>query len=267
MKNIDELLAVLPPPKRPLHHRGDWAAVETAIGLRLPPDYKEFIATYGSGTINDCLEIMNPLGLNHDLRKWWSNWSAYYDAVAEYEPIPCPVYPTVGGLLPFGTFGDVDILNWRTEGEPEHWPFVYFNREEGFFEVKGLTAVGFVLEALTGTSPLLVRLRREWDFVSNCQFRAYTPDPKNAQLVHPHEVDIDSLVEKFVHRWPSDQVRVQRRESGVKMMVEALDGSMTFSREGDERTFFSIQYDQSCAAVADVIIDELNGIGFTTIRR
>ncbi len=73
MKALDELLTVLPPPKRPLHNRGDWAAVEAAIGLRLPADYKAFIAAYGRGTINNCLEIQSPFGLKDGVRGWWAN--------------------------------------------------------------------------------------------------------------------------------------------------------------------------------------------------
>jgi hypothetical protein len=269
MKSLDELLTVLPPPRRPLHNQGDWAAVEAAIGLRLPPDYKAFVASYGSGTINSCLEVVSPFGMKEDVRNWWVNWAAFYDCVAEYEPLPYPIYPQPDGLLPFGTLGDVDILNWRTVGEPEQWPFVYYNREDGFFEVKGLTAVEFVLEAVTQRSPLLIRLRCDSVFAPTCDFEAHTPEPRYVQLVHPREVDIDGLVERFVGRWPSEQVRVRRRKSGdgVRVLVEPLDGSLSISREGDERTWFRVNYDQSRASLADAIEAELVNMGFTVNGR
>jgi hypothetical protein len=269
MKALDELLTVLPPPKRPLHNQGDWAVVEAAIGLRLPPDYKAFIAAYGRGTINNCLAIQSPFGLKSDVREWWINWAAFYDCVAEYEPLPYTIYPQPRGLLPFGTLGDVHILNWRTHGEPEQWPFVYYDRAEGFIEIKGLTAVDFVLEAVTRRSPLLIRLRSASVFAPTCDFEAYTPEPHYVQLVHPREVNIDGLVERFVGRWPSDQVRIRRRDSGdgVSVLAEPLDGSLGISREGDERTWFRVDYDQSRVAVADAIVAELLGMGFTVCGR
>ncbi len=267
MNPLDELLEVLPPPKRPLHNHGDWGAVEAAIGLNLPSDYKAFIAAYGRGTINNCLEIESPFGLKDDVRKWWGNFAAFYDCVAKYESLPYPIYPQPGGLLPFGTLGDVDLLNWLTTGEPEQWPFVYYNREKGFFEVKGLMAVEFVLEAVTQRSPLLLRLGNESWSVPTCDFEAYTPEPRYVQLVHPREVDIDGLVERFVGRWPGEQVRVRPRESGVRVLAEPLDGSLSISREGDERTWFRVDYDQSRAVVAEAIVDELLGIGFTVAGR
>ncbi len=189
--------------------------------------------------------------------------------MAEYEAVPYPVFPQPGGLLPFGTLGDVDILNWRTAGDPDQWPFVYYNREEGFFEVKGLTAVEFVLETVKGRSPLLIRLRIGPEFAPTCDFEAYTPEPRYVQLVHPREVDIDGLVERFAGRWPSDQVRFRRRSSrdGVRVLAEPLDGSLSVTREGDERTWFRVNYDQSRAAVADAIVAELLGIGFTVCGR
>jgi hypothetical protein len=105
MLSLDKLLEVLPPPRQPLDAHGNWDAVETAIGLRLPSDYKAFIAAYGSGAINNCLDIGNPLGQGIDVGRWWTNWAQFYPDTAEYVNTPYPVFPQSGGLLPFGTLG------------------------------------------------------------------------------------------------------------------------------------------------------------------
>jgi len=133
---LAKLVAVMPPPKRPLYSDGNWEAVEKAIGLLLPADYKAFIETYGSGMVNGCLDIQSPLRPGEDIRQWWTIWAELYSDIAEYIQIPYPVFPQPEGLLPFGTLGDVDFLNWLTIGEPDHWPFVYYDREQGFIESK-----------------------------------------------------------------------------------------------------------------------------------
>lgn len=40
----------------------DWAAVESAVGTRLPDDYKQFAALYGPGVFCDYLRIFHPHG-------------------------------------------------------------------------------------------------------------------------------------------------------------------------------------------------------------
>jgi hypothetical protein len=104
---------------------------------------------------------------------------------------------------------------------------------------------------------------------SPCDSKAYTPEPHYVQLVHPHEVDINGLVERFVGRWPSQQVRIRRRQSGdgVRVLAEPLDGSLSISREGDDRTWVRVDYDQSCAVVADAIVAELLSMEFTICGR
>jgi uncharacterized protein (TIGR02996 family) len=264
---LDELRLVLPPPKRRLHADGDWGEVEAALGLRLPADYKAFIGTYGSGTIGP-LEFVSPLGVGADVRRWWANWAAFYPDIAEYgEEIPYPVFPQLGGLLPFGTLGSVDILNWLTLGEPDCWPFVYYDRDEGLFEVKGLSAVEFVLEAVTQQSPLLIRLGSEPAFDPPCDFEALTPEPRHVELVHAGELDIDSLAARLAARWPVDQVRVRQSESGVRLLVEPLAGTVSVYRDGSPRTWVSVQYDQSCAGQAQGALDELLLLGFTEASR
>src|SRR5438552_2690670 len=39
---LAELRVAVPPPRRPNRPDGSWAAVEAALGLRLPADYKAF---------------------------------------------------------------------------------------------------------------------------------------------------------------------------------------------------------------------------------
>ena len=131
-----------------------------------------------------------------------------------------------------------------------------------------MTAVGFVLEAVTRRSPLLIRLRSESAFSPPCDFKAHTPDPRYVQLVHPRELDIDGLVEGFAGRWPRDQVRVRRRKSGggVRVLAGPLDGSLSIAREGDERTWFRVSYDQSRAALAEAIVAELLRHGVHGLR-
>ena len=157
---MDDLRSVLPPPARPTFADGDWAAVEAELGLALPPDYKAFAQTYGAGQIGRGLIIQTPFfwtAAGRDVRHEWENWASMYHDFAEYGGlvVPYPVFPAPGGLLPFGSLADVNFLNWLTVGQPDEWPFVYYDRDDGFFEVKGLTAVGFILEAVTRRSPQL----------------------------------------------------------------------------------------------------------------
>jgi hypothetical protein len=267
MKVLDQLRLALPPPRQPFDVVGDWHAIEVAIKLRLPSDYKEFLAAYGTGMVNNCLEIVNPLRVRTDLRDWWTNWAACYHSIAEFREVPYPVFPQAGGLLPFGTLGDVDILNWRTTGEPEGWPFVYYDRDQGFFEIQGLSAVEFILEAVTQRSPLLVRLGSESAFDPPCDFAGYGPEPHYVHLVHPHEIDMQALVDTLIVRWPADQLRIRPSSIGIRVLVEQLAGSISVYRDGDERTWCWVDYDQSSAEQVEALVRELLPLGFSVIGR
>lgn len=176
---LNQLREVLSPPPRPCFAGGDWAAVECAIGTPLPADYKAFVGTFGAGWIGRFLVIHSPfvwVAHGRDVRRAWADWASMYGDYAEYGgvEIPYPVFPQAGGLLPFGSLADSHSLNWLTVGEPERWPFVYYHRDRGFFEVKGLSAVEFILEAVTGRSPLLRLTGSESLFDPPCMFRPYT---------------------------------------------------------------------------------------------
>jgi hypothetical protein len=268
MNPLAELVEVMPPPKRPLHAEGDWEAVEAAMGLRLPTDYKAYIRTYGSGMVNSCLDIPSPLRPGENVRRWWTSWAEFYSDIAEYVHTPYPVFPQPGGLLPFGTLGDVDILNWLTVGEPEQWPFVYYDREKGFFEIKGLSSVEFVLEAVTRRSPLLIQLGSVSVFDPPCDFIAHAARPQRIDLIHPRSVELDALVEQLARHWPADDVRVRKKPTGVSLLVELLGGSINLSQDcGDERTLCCIHYDQGCVSQVEDLAGELLKAGFAEVSR
>jgi uncharacterized protein (TIGR02996 family) len=264
---IDELRRVLPPPKRPLNAVGNWAEVEQELGLRLPSDYKAFLSSYGSGTAG-CIEIVSPLGLTQDVREWWANWSGLIGDLAEYEEVPYPVFPEPGGLLPFGTLGDVDLLTWRTIGDPERWPFVYHDREQGFFEIKGLSAVEFILEAVTQRSPLMIRLGSENGFDPPCEFVAQVAEPRSVWFFHYRPIDLNVVIDRLATHWPPDQVGIRRSPTGATLLIEPLAGRICLSSDtGDERTLAVISYDQRYAMGVEEGIQSLLTEGFVEISR
>lgn len=269
---LDDLRRALPPPKRPIDHHGDWAGIESSIGMGLPSDYKAFISLYGGGQIGKCLVVSSPfLWVRHgrDVREAWANWASFYPDIAVYgEVIPYPVFPQPGGLLPFGNLGDVNILNWLTVGEPDCWPFVYYDRDDGFIEVKGLSAVGFILEAVTQRSPLMIRTNSESVFDPPCTFEPDTADPRFVQMVSPRPLDIQQLAGLFASRWPVEQVRVRSKSERVQLLVEPLEGSILLSQEGsDERRWLNLNYDGAHEGVAAEVIHQAIGMGFTVLAR
>ena len=256
---LDELLAVLVPPERPFRATGNWELVESEIGLKLPADYKAYLAAYGGGLVNS-ISIPSPFDVSNDVRNWWERWAA------EYVDVPYPVFPEPGGLLPFGRVGGMDNLNWLTVGEPDQWPFVYYDRERGFFEIKGLSAVAFVLEAVTQRSPLLAHLNKSWPLHPPCEFVPHRERSRCILFLCHHEIDIRLLTEQLASHWPADQVEVQMTTRGAILKIEPLAGSITFDTDtGAQRTLAVLGFYEAKAVGVDRAVSELLNAGFNEV--
>ena len=159
---MQELLVRVPPPAKPNNASGDWKQVEESLGMVLPDDYKEFINSYGSGTLCSLFSIPSPFNIIRfstkeriSPREYWLSWvEIYQDWEQAGRQIAYPVYPSTPGLFPCGRYGDVDILNWFTVGEASQWHIVFFSREHSLAEIRGFGFATFLLAALKGTVPL-----------------------------------------------------------------------------------------------------------------
>ncbi|MEV5647397.1 SMI1/KNR4 family protein [Nocardia sp. NPDC052254] len=142
-----------------------WARIEKAMGVGMPPDYRDFIDLYGHGAINDELGINYPGYPQSD----GSTLRTLTDAAEDdnrynvYEALqaPFPGYPAPGGLLQWGGNYNGDMLCWLTEGDnPDNWPVVVVFRhihQPSWRRFDGGMAA-FLLALVTGTFDLATTL-------------------------------------------------------------------------------------------------------------
>lgn len=133
----------------------DWPAAETALGSRLPSDYKSLLDTYGVGDIGD-LMILPPLpsdvrgwegcdigGMTAELRRRWD----------DYGGVP-GVSLGAEAILPWGTGMNANELAWlMNDPDPDNWPVVAWRRHPGkgaSWALFGCGAVRFMTRMMLG---------------------------------------------------------------------------------------------------------------------
>jgi len=132
---MDQLHRLMPPPsgvEKP--SRAQWNEVEEAIGTRLPSDFKEFVEHYGPGNVGTLLLIPSPLSTDEDTRLALfveRSLTLLRDARALELPMPFPIYPEPGGLLPFGETAEGDVFCWLADPgrDPDQWEVVALGRD------------------------------------------------------------------------------------------------------------------------------------------
>jgi SMI1-KNR4 cell-wall len=151
---IDDLMEIMPPPQAPVEASGiSWLAIEENAATELPQDYKSFIETYGSGCVAAFLYIFNPVSSRETInllkqipRQLWA-----LEVLAEQfgERHPCPLFPPLGGLLPFGITDNGDVLHWLTSGKPVDWQVVVNESRGPRYELYSSDMTTFLLRLLT----------------------------------------------------------------------------------------------------------------------
>jgi len=124
---FNSIKKVLQPPLKPqeVTATDDWEAIEKQLSTPLPEDYKSFVRTYGTGTINRFIVVFNPFSANkfvNLVERGRLELQALASLAADFpQYYPLLLYPSPGGLLPFAATDNGDIIHWRTIGTPEQW--------------------------------------------------------------------------------------------------------------------------------------------------
>lgn len=145
---IEDLLAVVPPPERPLENEdgGAWELAQSTLGTRLPNDFLAFGCHYGTGAFTSGIAVMNPLSPEFE-----SSMQYMLARVRDKQKIretSYEVFPRCPGLLPWGGDDNGNKMLWLTEGETDEWP-VILESHDGKMEQFDMSMTSFLSRAFT----------------------------------------------------------------------------------------------------------------------
>lgn len=141
---LEDILRVCSPPVSPVQipDAAQWRALEADLGLVLPPDYKAFLARYGSGGFGsheadgffDLAYVLSPGAPDdkHDqsAQRWMRRLTEDIHAIRQRFPdlVPYPTRPAEGGLVYAGGTTTQHCFYWRTIGAPQAWTIAACDR-------------------------------------------------------------------------------------------------------------------------------------------
>lgn len=113
---INKLITILKPPEK-IYNRGsdqDWISFQKNYNCIFPSDYKVFIDTYGTGSINNFLWILTPYESNKEINIFQKAevMQLSYNYMKDMFPgeFKYSIYPEEGGLLPWSYTDNGDEL-------------------------------------------------------------------------------------------------------------------------------------------------------------
>jgi hypothetical protein len=153
---IASLLKRFPPPSQPVERTdpGIWQQVEKELNSSLPQDYKKLVDQYGSGSWLNYLWVFNPqskdtkLNLLDQIKR-----QLYADRMIKKKfngEIAFPLFPDVGGLLPWAITENRERLYWLTEGDSLNWPTIIYESRGSKHEIHTLTCTALISGWVSG---------------------------------------------------------------------------------------------------------------------
>ena len=152
---IEPLISVLPPPANPkeVGNSEDWLRVTARLGIRLPEDYVKFITYYGTGSLSDYVDVLNPFTANRNLNllRQVPQILGQLRELKEEMPdsFPWPLFFEPGGFLPWGFSIDGDYFGWLTHRFQGTWK-IGVMASSGGFEIHDCSFSTFLIGILLG---------------------------------------------------------------------------------------------------------------------
>ncbi|WP_157407770.1 hypothetical protein [Actinomadura atramentaria] len=128
MDTVRQLIDLAKAPSGEMHHF-DWHRVEESIGLALPEDYKSIVDGTVDGFFQGVVRVGRPGGDGYVETDFLGYYAHLLDDLrvsrGEGNAVPYPIFPEVGGLLPWGIGPGMTPIFWRTDDvDPNNWTVV-----------------------------------------------------------------------------------------------------------------------------------------------
>ncbi|MCY0939521.1 SMI1/KNR4 family protein [Streptomyces sp. H34-S4] len=139
LRGLEEALPPLLPLKSTADRGVDWAVIFDRLGVRLPGDFVDLANRYQTFTLGDFLVVQIPnRGGEQDFVSGKFELLEDLDSLSDPdEPIPYPLHPKPGGLIPWGASREGDYFYWRAIGDdPNSWPVVVFGSNDDWCEIE-----------------------------------------------------------------------------------------------------------------------------------
>jgi len=180
MSPFQELIALVPPPEKPIYTGSaeTWAESEEKLGAALPPDYKALVDKYGAGSFADWFRVYNPFVPEGSSNLFSSVTfvSHHFHEGLRLRPDDMPPFrsfPGTGGLLPWAGDENGGEFCWVTSGPADTWTVInldaHYTAED--YRVLNYTATEFLAGWFAG------RITGDWypSDLQPTQRRHFTP--------------------------------------------------------------------------------------------
>nr|WP_317356409.1 SMI1/KNR4 family protein [uncultured Tyzzerella sp.] len=149
------LKKILPIPKN-VYDTGnydDWLKFEKKLGIILPNDYKDFIETYGTGSINNFIWFLTPFSEDDNinyLKRMNIMLQSYNVSKNNFpEEFIHNTYPEKNGLLPWGYTENGDEMFWLINDNIEDWLIIAYESRSSKFYSYEMSFVEFIYKLIT----------------------------------------------------------------------------------------------------------------------
>ncbi|MEU9688652.1 SMI1/KNR4 family protein [Amycolatopsis japonica] len=131
----------------------DWSAVERKLGSRLPRDYVEFCTLYPALIADKFIRIEHPSCSNENLNLLMDGMERTEELRKLVEEFPeqyaFGAFPSLDGLLCWGSSASSEQLYWLTAGSVDDWKVVVGDYEDDHMVFDGGFAE-FLVEIFSG---------------------------------------------------------------------------------------------------------------------
>ena len=129
--SIEELTAIVKPPKRPVQVGSDsqWRKICAKLGVVFPHDYRDYCRTYGSGAfLGGEIYIFN--AFDPEFVDVFESQQDRVQAFHEVYDMPYPAFPTLPGAIKLGGDGLGNDLLYLARPRPQPWGILTVENEQ-----------------------------------------------------------------------------------------------------------------------------------------